>query len=82
MAHSYVKATPVERAHYGLHIELAEILLGILPITLEVLFGLLVPTLVLPGSDFYYLTVVFIPIALVTAIVRQQRSARLAVSQA
>lgn len=81
MAHSYGKATPDERWHYGLHIELAGILLGILPISLEVLFGLVVPTLVLPGSDFYYLTIVFIPVALVAAIYRQERSARLAVSE-
>jgi hypothetical protein len=73
--HSYAKATSHERAQYGLHIEIAGILLGVLPVTIAVIFRILVPRLLLPGSDFYYLTVIFIPIALVTAILRQLHAA-------
>ena len=72
--HSYAKATSHERARYGLHIELAGILLGVLPVTLAMVIRILVPRLVLPGSDFYYLTVIFIPIALMTAMLRQVRT--------
>jgi hypothetical protein len=82
MAHSYLKATPAERAHYGLRIQLAGILLGILPIAVEVVLRILMPMLVLPGSDLYFLTVAFIPVALVTAILRQQHGARLSVREA
>jgi hypothetical protein len=78
--HSYAKATSPERAQYGLHIELAGILLGVLPVTIALVFRILVPRLALPGSDFYYLTVIFIPIALVTAILRQLRAAALPVA--
>ena len=77
-----MKATPAERLRDGLHTVLVGILLGVLPISLEGLFGLLAPSLVLPGSDFYHLTIVLIPVALVSAILRQQRGARLAVSEA
>ena len=72
MLHSYLKATSLERARYGLRIELAGILLGILPVTIEVVFRIIMPRLVLPGADFYYLTVVLIPVALVMAIMRQR----------
>ena len=82
MTHSFVKANPAERTHYGLRIELAGILFGIIPITMEVLFSVIMPSLLLPGSDFYYLTVGFIPIALVMAIFRQQRSAGPSTSEA
>ncbi len=73
MLHSYLKATSLERTCYGLHIELVGILLGILPVTIEIVFRILMPRLVLPGSDFYYLTVGLIPVALVLAIMRQAR---------
>jgi hypothetical protein len=81
MLHSYLKATSLERARYGLHIELAGILLGILPVTIEVVLRIPMPRLVLPGADFYYLTVVLIPVALVTAILRQRRAAGLPVDE-
>ncbi len=73
MLHTYLKATALERAQYGLHIELAGILVAILPVTTEALLRVLIPRLVLPGADFYFLTIVFIPIALVVAIMRQHR---------
>jgi hypothetical protein len=79
--HSYAKATSHERAQYGLHIELSGILLGVLPVTIALVFRILVPRLALPGSDFYYLTVIFIPIALATAILRQLHAAGLPVEQ-
>ncbi len=74
MLHSYLKATSLERARYGLHVELAGIIVGILPVTAEILLGVLAPRLPFPGADYYYLTVVFIPIALFLAILRQQRT--------
>ncbi len=74
MLHSYLKATTLERARYGLHLILAGILLGVLPLTFETLLGVLMPKFLLPGSDFYYLTIVFIPVALVAAVLRQRRA--------
>jgi hypothetical protein len=74
MIHSYAKATPEERTRYGLHVELAGILLGILPVTIELLARILFPRVTLPGSDFYYLTIVFVPIALAAAILHQRNA--------
>jgi serine/threonine protein kinase len=68
------KATPPEHTRYGLHIELAGILFGILPVTIEAVLRVLMPRLSLPGADFCYLTVVLIPVALVMAVMRQRRA--------
>lgn len=82
VVHTYAKATPSERAEYGLHIELAGILMGILPVTIASVFRILVPSLALPGSNFYFLTLILVPIALVTAILRQRRGLASPVGQA
>ncbi len=77
MLHSYLRATSSERSRYGLHIELAGILLGILPVTIEAVLRMFIPSWIPPGADLYFLTVIFIPIALVSAVLRQQRAAAL-----
>jgi hypothetical protein len=48
------------RVRYGFHIELVGILLGILPINMEVLIRMFMPLLVIRESDFCCLTVAFI----------------------
>jgi hypothetical protein len=75
MTHSYVTATPQERSGYGLNIELVGILIGILPVTIGLLLRVLAPSLALPGVEFYFLSVIFIPIVLVVAVLRQAPAA-------
>jgi hypothetical protein len=72
MIHSYVKASPQERSNYGLNLMLIGVLIGLLPITIAVLIVVLAPTVVLPGSDFYFLTFILIPITLAMAAMRKE----------
>jgi hypothetical protein len=72
MIHSYVKASAKERSDYGLNLMLIGVLVGLLPITIAVLITLLVPTVVLPGADFYLLTFLLIPITLALATMRKE----------
>lgn len=72
LGHSYAKATPQERADSGLNVLLASVAVALLPITISSLVNLFAPRVVLPASEFYFLTLVLIPIALATAIVRQE----------
>lgn len=71
---SYAKATSQERRQYGLHVILGGVLQGILPVTIALIFRIVAPRMLLPGSDFYFLTLVFVPVALVTAIMRERRA--------
>ena len=68
------RATPPERTRNGLHIELAGICFGILPVTIEAVLRVLMQRLSLSGADFCYLTVVLIPVVLVMAIMRKGRA--------
>jgi hypothetical protein len=74
MIHTYAKATPQERAAYGLNIALAGSLIGLLPVTIAALIGTVAPKLVLPGGDFYFLTLILIPISLTAGMLRQSRA--------
>jgi len=68
LIHSFVTATPTERSEHGLNLLLAGLLVGLLPLTFGALIAILAPSVVLPGSDFFFLTMVFIPITLAMAI--------------
>ena len=68
MVRSFVKATPEERSDHGLNFLLAAILIVLIPLTFAILIGIFAPRMVLPGSDFYSLTVVLVPIALAMAV--------------
>ena len=70
MVNSYVKATPAERDANGLNLMLAGVLVGLLPVTIASLIGIFAPAAVLPGSDFYFLTLALIPISLYMAVMR------------
>jgi hypothetical protein len=72
MIHTYAKATPQERSEHGLNIVLAGILIGLLPVTIASLISIFAPRLVLPGLDFYFLTMILIPITLAMAVLRQK----------
>jgi hypothetical protein len=78
MIHSYVKATGRERSAYGLNTMLIGVLVGLLPITIAALVGVIAPRVVLPGADFYFLTLVLIPIALALATMKKEAIPRAA----
>ncbi|MGD2215329.1 MAG: PDZ domain-containing protein [Gemmatimonadales bacterium] len=70
LIHSFVKATPDERSRFGLNLMLGGALIGLLPLTIAALVGILAPTVVLPGGRFFFLTMVLIPITMALAVVR------------
>jgi hypothetical protein len=76
LIHSYVTAAPHERAEQGLNILLGGVLLGLLPVTMRAVTGIFFSeTLLLPGSRFYLLTLVLIPISFAWALLKVQRDA-------
>jgi len=70
MVHRYAKATSKERTAHGLKFMLLGTILGLAPITINGIINIFMPTVVLPGQDFYLLTFVFIPISLALACIR------------
>lgn len=74
MIHSYVKASPRQRSGYGLNFMLVGVIIGLVPITISILLGVLVPRVVLPGYNFYFLTLVLIPFALAAAVLKSERA--------
>jgi hypothetical protein len=70
LIHSFVKATPDERSRYGLNLMLAGVLIGLLPVTIASLVTMFAPSVILPGSDFFFLTMVLIPITMALAVMR------------
>jgi hypothetical protein len=70
LIHSFVRATPAERSRYGLNLLLAGVIIGLLPVTIGSLVGILAPTVVLPGVFFYFLTMVLIPITMALAVMK------------
>lgn len=71
MIRTYAKATRQERTDYGLNIALAGSLIGLVPVVIAALVGVVAPKLVLPGGDFYFQMLIAIPIALTIAMMRQ-----------
>ena len=82
MIHTYAKATSQERFDYGLNMMLVGVIVGFLPITIAVLVGIFAPKLVLPGGDYYFLTMILIPMALAWAVLHQRPAAKVASAQA
>ena len=74
MVHSYIKATPEERGVHGLKIMLFGTVIGLVPIVIAFIVGIFAPKLVLPGVEFYFLTMVLIPISLALATVKKEVS--------
>jgi hypothetical protein len=70
LIHSFVKASPDERSKFGLNMMLAGVLLGLLPVTIGSLVQIFAPGVILPGADFYFLTMVLIPITMAMAIMK------------
>jgi hypothetical protein len=71
MIHSYVRATKQERSNSGLNYMLLGTIVGLGPIIINSLVGTVAPKVVLPGAEFYFLTMVFIPISLAMATIKK-----------
>ncbi len=71
---TYRKATPEERTAAGLNFMLVGIVLGLLPLIISSIVNVIAPSVVLPAVDFYFLTLVLIPIALAMAAMKQAKA--------
>ena len=67
LIHSYVKATAEERIVHGLNFMFYGTIIGLAPVIISAIIGIIAPKLVLPGVEFYFLTMVLIPISLALA---------------
>ena len=74
MVHSYVKATPQERAANGLNFMLLGTVIGLAPLVISALIGVIAAKIVLPGVEFYILTMVLIPFALAQATLKKEKA--------
>lgn len=74
--HSYVRASSRDRERWGLNLLLAGVLVGVGPVTIAALVGIVAPRAMLPGSDFYSLTLVLVPATLALAVMRAAPHAR------
>ena len=70
MVHSYATASPAERDAYGLTAVLVGVVVGLLPLTISSVIGIFSPQTVLPGIDFYFVTLALIPITLWAALTK------------
>ena len=68
MFKSYAAAGPAERSSQGLSLMLIGVMVGLIPVTLASLVGIFAPQAVLPGSNFYFVTLGLIPITLYLAV--------------
>jgi hypothetical protein len=72
MMHSYIKATLEERIMHGLKFILFGTILGFAPSVISGIIRFFAPTLALPGSEFYIVFIVLIPISLALACSKRQ----------
>jgi len=73
LIHSFVTAAPQERAEKGLNFMLAGVLIGLLPLTLGMVAGMFDVQVDFPGSDFFFLTLLLIPISFAIALLKDTR---------
>lgn len=74
----FARATPAERSQHGTSLMLAGALLGLIPLILSGAIALFAPRVVLPGGQYYFLSLAFIPITFAIAAVRAARAGRAA----
>lgn len=63
----YGAATPEDRARYGLGLMLVGAVVGLGPLLVSGVIGLVAPRIVLPGSQYYFLTLALIPLTFALA---------------
>jgi hypothetical protein len=75
LIHSYVVASSQDRVAQGLNLMLVGTVAALGPLLLLVVVALLAPQVLLPGSQYFFLTLVFIPVTFALAAVKVGRAA-------
>lgn len=70
----YSKATPEERKSSGLNLMLIGTILGLVPILLLIIIDTINPKLVIPGNDYIWITLIFIPVFYLLAQMELQKN--------
>lgn len=66
----YSSASPEDRASQGLNLMLIGALIGLVPSIIATVTGIFAPQVVLPGGNFYFLTLVALPITWSVAVLK------------
>lgn len=74
LVHSFVTASPGERAAEGLNLMLAGVVVGLLPMTAMMVAGMFVRTDLVPGGDWMFLPLILIPISFAAALLKAARA--------
>jgi len=77
LIHRYATTTRETRAVYGLGLLAWGIVIGFGPLTVAASVGLLAPNVSLPGSDYYFLSLVLIPLSFTAALLRRPAPGRI-----
>ncbi len=75
LIHSYVVASTQNRAALGLNLMLVGTVAALGPLILLVVVALLAPQILLPGAQYFFLTLVLIPVTFAVAAVKAGRAA-------
>lgn len=67
----YSSASPEDRASQGLNLMLVGAIIGLLPSLIAIVTGIFAPQVVLPGGNFYFLTLVALPITWSMAVLKE-----------
>jgi hypothetical protein len=71
IVHSNLRASAAERQAHGLGGITLAVVVAVLPIAVLILMGVVAPSVVLPGSEFYFLTLAALPFAFGRAVMRK-----------
>lgn len=71
----YAKSTNEQRQLRGLNFLLLGTVIGLVPILIAILVQTISPKTLLPGSDYFYITFVAIPIFFTIALIKQKKAA-------
>jgi hypothetical protein len=73
--HSYIRASRDDRSASGLDLILAGAVVGLVPLIVNGLVGVVAPQVVVPGGQYFFLTLVFVPVTFALAATRIGRGA-------
>ena len=68
--HTFLKARSEERSRFGLNFILWSIMIGLVPVALNVVLGNIAPRVSVPAADFFLVTIILIPVAFARALVK------------
>ena len=72
---TYLKATAKERSAYGLNIMAVGVILALLWPVVSIIVGIAAPKVIIPGSDFFGLTFILLPLSFAYGVMKSLKAA-------